>query len=163
MKLTSAHATPVTARELFDHLTKQCGAEITRISGTHARVRFPNGRYATIVATQDHVSALVLRNVARGLGLSYPELRRRLGAPVQSKGKPRPKLRAAPTTRVASKADVRRTAATIRDELRHIEADATDRDRDPSVYDRAHKTLLAALKALGTYRSADAAMRRQAQ
>lgn len=163
MSSPGAHSTPVPARELLDYLRGR-GATVVGVNGSHARVRLPNDAVVTVVVTQDHASALVLRGVANGLGVTYKALRADLGYPIQDKGKPRASCAAAtPTTKTASKADVRRTAAALREELRHIETDALGRDRDPSVYARAHRTMLAALKALGGYRSADAALRRIAR
>lgn len=150
------------ARELLDYLLKR-GATVANVSGSHVKLRMPAGTAATVVATQDHVTAVVLRRCAAGLGVSYKALREALGYPIQSKGKPRANCAAAkPTTKTASKADVRRTAAAVRDELRYIETDATGRDRDPSVYARAHRTLLDALETLKRYRAADA-LRRNAR
>jgi hypothetical protein len=152
----------VHSRELFAYLVKR-GATVTHASGSHVRVRLPNGTHVGYVAMKDQVSAVVLRGIATGLGMTYKALREALGHPIQAKGKPRAGCAAAPAAKPASKADVRRTASALRDELRYIETDATGRDRDPAVYARAHRTMLAALKALGAYRNADATLRRTAR
>lgn len=163
MSRDGAHTTPVSARELLSYLRGR-GATIVNVSGSHVRLRLSPGSHVTVVATQANVTAVVLRAVANGLGITYKALRDELGYPIQSKGKPRASCAAkTPTTKTASKADVRRTAATLRNELRHIETDATERDRDPSVYARAHRTLLDALNVLSGYRNADTALRRTAR
>jgi len=155
---SSAHSTPVPARVLFDYLTKR-GAIVVRQTGSHVRVKFPNGQQAGVVASQGKsVSTTILRDIATKLGMSYPGLREALGYPVQVKGKPRAALRAVPA-RQTSKGDVRRAAVKLRTELGDIERDATTRDRDPSVYKRAATAIEAARKELAAYRVTDVLIR----
>lgn len=142
----TTHASPISTSELLNWLHRR-GATIVRQNGTtHINIELGNGKKVGVVATQKHVSNVVLRDIASAMNMSFPDLRKAMGKPIQvrrkGKFKPEPKR-----TMRHTKNDVRRLLDRIHDEA-DILAMEIETDRDGSVYERLCQALSGAVTSM---------------
>lgn len=78
---------PFRGRELRTYLESKHGAEFVRQTGSHVFLRLPNGAIVRAPDTTDVVTVLALRENARVLNMSYPDLMADMGYPVGNAGR----------------------------------------------------------------------------
>lgn len=141
---------PYNGRTLRRYLEDKHGATFDRQNGSHVHLRLPDGQRVGVLAPSDRITSSLAREIARKLSLTYPDYRAEIGYPIQQRRKGRNITtdRANPVGRN----DVIRLLTEIRHELDIIESDISSGDRDPSIYRRAHESLVAGKAEITSFR-----------
>jgi hypothetical protein len=152
-RLQQSFSEPFDGRTLRKYLEKRHDAKFLRQTGSHGRMKLPNGLTVPMVAERTAVTNVVMRKVMEALDMTHRELREDMGFPLTVRRKGR--ARTQPAKTLPSRKDVIGAIADIRRELAQIEEEVCRGHRDPDAYRRAFEALSAARAEAAGYRTGD--------
>jgi len=140
--MRSSHLSEVSAKEMAAYI-EQLGGVLVRQTGSHLHYRLPSGERMGSLIHGDCPQVLIRAN-AEAMGITYRELRSRLGRPLANASRPRRSQALAKAPTGFTKAETLGAIDSAIKVLADLRSSVAQGQRDGAIYQRAYEAALCA-------------------